>query len=76
MQLLPMASSPDGLISAQDAVITQTPRLRGAHHNQQRACHRAGEGGGDVDVDVVWPYAVGVQRIFPPSRSESSHHRR
>ena len=24
MQLLPMASSPDGLISAQDAVITKT----------------------------------------------------
>ena len=25
MQLLPMASSPDGLISARDAVITNTP---------------------------------------------------
>ena len=25
MQLLPMASSPDGLISARDAVITKTP---------------------------------------------------
>ena len=25
MQLLPMASSPDGLINARDAVITKTP---------------------------------------------------
>ena len=33
MHLLPMASSPDGLISARDAVITKTPRPGGAHHN-------------------------------------------
>ena len=39
MQLLPMASPPDGLISARDAVITKTPRPGGAHHNPQRECH-------------------------------------
>ena len=39
MQLLPMASSPDGLISAWDAVITKTPGGGGAHHNQSRECH-------------------------------------
>ena len=42
MQLLPIASSPDGLISARYAVITKTPGPGGAHHNRQRS----GRGGG------------------------------
>ena len=50
MQLLPMASSPDGLISARDAVITKTPGWgRGAaigqvwnrHFRSRRACPTA-----------------------------------
>ena len=39
MQLLPMASSPDGLISARVCGHHEDPRLGGAHHNQQRECH-------------------------------------
>ena len=39
MQLLPMASSPDGLISAPVCGHHEDPRLGGAHHNPQRECH-------------------------------------
>ena len=39
MQLLPMASSPDGLISAPVCGHHEDPRLGGAHHNQQREFH-------------------------------------
>ena len=35
MQLLPMESSPDGLISAPVCGYHEDPRLGGAHHNQQ-----------------------------------------
>ena len=38
MQLLPMASSSDGLISAPGCGHHEDPRLGGAHHNQ-RECH-------------------------------------
>ena len=43
MQLLPMASSPDGLISARYAVITKTPGWR------------CGGGGGGGGVDIPRP---------------------
>ena len=39
MQLLPMASSPDGLISAPVCGHHEDPRPGGAHHNPQRECH-------------------------------------
>ena len=39
MQLLPMASSPDGLISALVCGHHEDPRRGGAHHNPQRECH-------------------------------------
>ena len=39
MQLLPMASSPDGLISARDAVITKTPRPGGGRGNTRCRLH-------------------------------------
>ena len=39
MQLLPMASSPDGLISAPECGHHKDPRPGGAHHNPQRECH-------------------------------------
>ena len=53
MQLLPMASSPDGLISARDAVITKTP------------CFFFWGGGwmrSTVSMDTV--FSVGAQRKF------------
>ena len=47
MQLLPMASSPDGLISAPYAVITKTPGWE-VLHNQQRECHTMPWWGGGI----------------------------
>ena len=47
MQLLPMASSPDGLISARDAVITKTPGQE-VLTTTSNECHtrQRGKGGG------------------------------
>ena len=44
MPLLPMASSPDGLISAPVCGHHKDPRLGGARHNQQRVLGGGGVG--------------------------------
>ena len=65
MQLLPMASSPDGLISAQYAVIMK--RRGGAHPNQQHECHTRPEGGGGTTPNTPPP----PQHASPDSTSKA-----
>ena len=59
MQLLPMASSPDGLISARYAVITKTPgwevftTTSDVNVTQGHGCYLTVPGGGSYFVGVV-----------------------
>ena len=72
MQLLPMASSPDGLISAPVCGHYEDPRLGGAHHNQRR---EGGGGGGILMFQKLqrWqnpePDPKGV-RVLMPGKDE------